>query len=190
LDTLLIAGLTSPAVVAIYKLSARFALILVLLSDPLGIAIFPELSHLNASGRITQIRKVILTLTLSMTAVAAILVGGFAVAGHWILRTIAGPQYDSAYPVVLIMFLGSGAAMIFFWARPLLLVRGKAHVVAAVTTVALLVQVGSLYLLVPSMGAFGAGLVFALTYVFTIVSFLTVIFVSGRSRLPTRLDAG
>ena len=170
LDTLLIAGLTSPPVVAIYKLSARFALILVLLSDPLGTAIFPELSHLNAGGRIVQIRKVILTLSSSMAAGAAVLVGGFAVAGHWILKTFAGPQYDSAYPVVLIMFLGSAAAMIFFWVRPLLLVRGKAHLVAAVTTVALLVQVGGLYLLLPSMGAFGAGLVFALTYVFTTVS--------------------
>ena len=185
LDTLLIAGLTSPAVVAIYKLSARFALILVVLSDPLSIAIFPELSHLNAGGRIMQMRKVILTFTLSLTAFAVVLVGGFAVAGHWILKTFVGPQYDSAYSVVLVMFLGSGAAMIFFWVRPLLMVRGKAHVVASITTVALLVQVGGLYLLLPSMGAFGAGMVFALNCGFTIVSFLFVFFVSGGWRLPT-----
>src|SRR5207249_781688 len=54
MDTLVIVGLTSPAVGAIYKVSARLAGSLIVFSDPLLVAVYPELSHLQANGRLME----------------------------------------------------------------------------------------------------------------------------------------
>jgi len=176
LDTILIVKLTSPAVAAIYKISARFAASLMLFSDPLLVAIYPELSHLHAHGRTNELWKLLRTVTLSFTVLGAAVIGGFAVFGGWVLETLAGGQYQSAYPVVLLMFGGSALAMIFFWARPLLLVWGYAQTLLSVSIVAFAVQVGALYLLVPSKGAVGAGISFALNYLALVGLYLCLIF--------------
>jgi O-antigen/teichoic acid export membrane protein len=183
LDTLVIAGLTSPGMVAIYKVAGRLAGSLMVFSDPLLVAVYPELSHLYASGRTKELRKLLRNMTLAFTALAVVAVGGFAIFGRWILHTLAGPQYDSAYPVVLLMFAGSVVSMIFFWARPLLLVRGHTHTLVTVAVVAFLAQLAGLYLLVPSLGAVGAGIAFAANYFVNIALFLFLI-VRSRIGIP------
>jgi O-antigen/teichoic acid export membrane protein len=151
-------------------------------SDPLLVAIYPELSHLHANRHLVQLHKLLRTMTLALAVFAAVCVGGFAITGRWILSRFAGASYEAAYPVVLIMFAGSAASMVFFWARPLLLVRGHARTLVCIAIAASIAQVVGLYLLVPSMGAVGAGLAFALNYVVNIGLFLIVIVRSGRAQ--------
>src|SRR5262249_19302468 len=102
-------------------------------------------------------------------------VGGFVVGGHWILGMLAGNSYFSAYPVVLTMFAGSALAMVFFWARPLLLVRGYAQTLLYVSVAAFITQLAGIYLLVPLLGAVGAGLAFTLNYVVHVGLYLHLI---------------
>ena len=180
LDTLLIAGLTSPEMVAIYRVAARISGSVIVLSDPLLVAIYPELSHLQASGRMGQLRRLILPLSLGLGACSALLVSGFVIGGRWILGAVAGPQYGSAYPVVLIMFIGSVVSMTFFWVRPLLLLRGHAHTLVWIYAVGLFVQLGALYLLVPFMGAAGGGLALTLSCSVNVVLSLWVTAKSAR----------
>jgi len=175
LDTLIIAGLTAPGMVAIYKMAARLSGTLLLFSDPLLVAVYPEISHLHTNGQISVLRRLIRNMTLILAAFAAVLVGGFMATGSWILGVLAGPEYRPAYPVVLVMFLGSALAMIFFWARPLLLVRGYAYTLVWIHIIALVLQFVALYGLVPIMGALGAGLALALYSVVCVGLFLFVI---------------
>jgi len=184
LDTLLIAGLTSPATAAIYKVSGRLASSLLLFSDPLLVAIYPELSHLYAEGRAMELRKLLRNMTFALGAFAVVLIGGFSIAGPWILGGLAGPQYHSAYPVVMIMLCGSVVAMVFFWARPFLLVHGHTHALVLIGLAALIVQLGGLYVLAPSFGALGAGVAFALNYIVNVGLFLYLL---ARSRPEKRL---
>jgi O-antigen/teichoic acid export membrane protein len=164
LDVIVIAALSSPAVVALYKVAARLAGTLMLFSDPLLVAVFPELSQLHAQNDFARLTKTVTILAKVLTVIAAVLIGLFACCGDWVLGTLAGAQYANAQPVAMIMLLGTALSMIFFWARPLLLVYGLATKVVMVALVALVLQFGCLFVLVPAMGVQGAGLAFTLYY--------------------------
>lgn len=179
LDVIIIAVLSSTGVVALYKVAARIACTLLLFSDPLLIAVFPEMSKLHSRNASSQLRKILITLTKSLTLLAAFLVFILVFFGEEILRMLAGAKYAEAHLISVIMIIGTSFTMIFFWARPLLLVYGKASKLVLIAIVGVIIQFGCLYMLVPKWGAQGAGLAFALYY-FTITSlFLYLLFKSG-----------
>ncbi|MGH7450810.1 MAG: lipopolysaccharide biosynthesis protein [bacterium] len=172
LDVIVIAALSSPAVVALYKVATRIAGTLMLFSDPLLVAVYPEMSQLHAKKAIAQLNKIVTVLTKILAIFAALLIIFFALFGKWMLGTLAGMQYVNAQPVALIMLIGTSLSMIFFWARPLLLVYGMASKVVLVALVALVVQFGCLFLMVPVMGVEGAGVALALYYFIMVSLFI------------------
>lgn len=178
LDVLVIAALSSSAVVALYKVATRIAGTLMLFSDPLLVAVYPEMSQMHAKNAIAQLRHIVVVLAKILTALAGLLVICFALCGKWMLGELAGAQYVNAQPVALVMLIGTSLSMIFFWVRPLLLVYGLANKLAAVAVAALVLQFACLYLLVPVMGAQGGGLAFALYYASSVILFLYIMLTS------------
>jgi O-antigen/teichoic acid export membrane protein len=164
LDVIVIAALSSSAAVALYKVATRIAGTLMLFSDPLVVAVYPEMSQLHARKAIAQLSKMVKMLAKILAVFAFLLIVVFAFFGKWMLGTLAGTQYVNAQPVALVMLVGTSLSMVFFWARPLLLVYGLASRLVLVAVVSLVIQFVSLYLMVPAMGAQGAGLAFTFHY--------------------------
>ncbi|MGH7491093.1 MAG: lipopolysaccharide biosynthesis protein [bacterium] len=172
LDVIVIAGLSSPAVVALYKVSTRIAGALMLFSDPLLLAIYPQMAQLHAQNDNVRLTDLVILLAKIMAIIAALLIVLFACFGNWLLGTLAGARYVEVQPVTLVMLLGTSLSMIFFWARPLLLVYGMASKVVLVALVALIFQFVCLYVMVPTLGVQGAGLAFTLYYGMMVFLFL------------------
>jgi len=157
-DVLLLAVLTTPGAVAIYKVATRIAGTFLLFSDPLLMAIYPEMSRAEAEGRMGEMRRILKGFTRWLLVVATVGVALFAVAGRWLLEWLAGAEYAAAHAAALVMTAGTALAMTYFWARPLLLVRGRSRALVGVISVAALVQFTLFTLLAPSMGALGGAI--------------------------------
>lgn len=187
LDVLVIAALTSIGVVALYKVAARIAGTLLLFSDPLLIAVYPEIAQLHAVKAVTRLKSMLVIFTKVLSVFAGVMILAFVCCGETIIRKLVGLEYATAYPITLAMLAGASIAMIFFWARPLLLVYGMANQLVIVGLIVVCVKFAALYLLVPIWGALGAGLAFSLYYVLSILMFLSLIFARERDRLPVWL---
>jgi O-antigen/teichoic acid export membrane protein len=187
LDVILIASLLNPAMVAIYRIAGKIASGLMILSDPLLVAIYPELSQLQVERKTDQLHKLLRTLTLALGAFGAVAIIAFALFGTWFITLLAGHHYESAYPVTLVMIAGTICATVFFWARPLLLVRGHAHSLVPIAIASLAVQFGSLYLLAPRFHVLGAGISFALSYIVQVILVLLLIVRTGRQERIARV---
>lgn len=160
-DVLLLALIATPAAVAIYKVATRMAGTLLLFSDPLLMAIYPELSRAQAEGRSDTAKRFLLQMTRRLWPVALIGMTLFAFLGRPLLEWLAGPDYAAAHPAALVMTLGTSLAMIFFWARPLLLVQGRSRSLVGVIALAAFTQFALFALLAPSIGALGGAIGYA-----------------------------
>ncbi len=170
LDVLLIAALSSTGVVALYKVAARVAGMVLLFSDPLVLAVYPELSKLYAEGALARAKVLIWRLSLLLAILAALVFTVFFFAGPWLLRLIAGDAYETAHPTVLFMLAGTLIGMIFFWLRPVLMILGQNKKIAGALLISILAQFTTIFLLVPLWAEKGAGLALALH--FTIANLL------------------
>ncbi len=157
-DVLLLAIIATPAAVAIYKVATRIAGTLLLFSDPLLMAVYPEMSRADAEGKMAEMQRLLRGMTRWLIAVGGVGIGIFALFGRDLLEWLAGADYAAAHPAALIMTIGTSLAMIFFWARPLLLVRGRSRALVGVVSVAAATQFLLFALLAPSLGPIGGAI--------------------------------
>jgi O-antigen/teichoic acid export membrane protein len=188
LDIILIAALSSARVVALYRVATRIAGTLLLVSDPLLLAVYPEMAKLHAAKADSDLRRLVSTLTKGLAVLTALGFIIFAVFGKHILGTLAGPQYVAAHPVALVMLVGTSLAMIFFWARPLLLIYDKTRQTVNAAVIGTVLQFVCLYILVPVLGAEAAAAAFTLNYLVTIVLFVVLLRKPAHGLFPKKLS--
>jgi O-antigen/teichoic acid export membrane protein len=140
-------------------------------SDPLLTAVYPEISRLSATGEQKKIRGLLIMLTKILFLVCTTYFVGMYFFGGYILG-ILGKEYISALNVILVMIIGVSSAVIFFWARPMLLVHGKASKTIWATLISISLQFSLLYFLVPKYGELGAGIASASSYIVAVIVFL------------------
>jgi O-antigen/teichoic acid export membrane protein len=123
-DELIIAGLTTPAALGLFKIAKQFSQLLPMLIDPLYQSIYPELARLWAANN----RIAFCSLIKRSTA----LIGSAAI-GSWLLFIIAGEQiiswtvgamYQEAYWLAVWYMLALVIAMITFSLQPSMLALG------------------------------------------------------------------
>src|SRR4030095_8836172 len=107
LDVILIAALSSASVVALYRVATRIAGTLLLVSDPLLLAVYPEMAKLHAAKADSDLRRLVSTLTKGLAVLTAVGFVMFAAFGKHILATLAGSQYVAAHPMALVMLFGT-----------------------------------------------------------------------------------
>lgn len=180
-DVLLISTLspigTAAAVAGLYKLAQRLSGALLLFSDPLLTAVYPEMARLNATGDYGQIKKLLLMLSKGLAVVCSLFFVIVYFLGEQILQ-VFGKEYANAQSVILTMIVGVSTAVIFFWARPLMLVRGMASKTIWATLISIIVQFALIYFLVPKIGVLGAGVAYASSFFTATAVFLFFLFVS------------
>ena len=173
-DTLVIAAVGSIATVALYRVAARIAATVLLLSDPLVSVVYPEMSRLKAQDKLDELMNITRLLTKIFTAISLSLLCLFAWFGQGIIHMLVGENYGGAYLPVLIMLAGTTFSMAFFWVRPLLLVYGLSIHIAGIGLIAVLLQLGSMWLLVPRYGAVGGAAALALYNVVVVFALIVV----------------
>jgi O-antigen/teichoic acid export membrane protein len=155
-DVLVIAALSSPSVVALYKIAMRIADSLMLISDPLVTVTYPTLSRYNAEGRPNRdeepypiaVSKHGMCLGLSLMI--------FALFGKWLIGIAAGQDFTAAFSACSIMMGGALLSMVFFWVRPLLLVHAKTGKLLIISLISTGLRFALLAAFIPLWGLSGA----------------------------------
>lgn len=75
-------------------------------------AFLPSLSRLATEGDMRGFRRQVRSVLLLVAGVAALFVGGLAVAGPWALRLLYGPEFDATRGVLAVLGAGAAAYMV------------------------------------------------------------------------------
>jgi O-antigen/teichoic acid export membrane protein len=135
-DELIIAALTTPAALGVFKVAKQFAQVLPRLVDPLYQSIYPELAHLWAADRKRAFVSLMKRTTLIVGILALIGWLAFVLLGERLIAWTVGSAYSEAYPVAVVYLLALMIALCAFPLQPAILAVGmprsslKAHVLA------------------------------------------------------------
>lgn len=162
LDVVLVGALGSPAAAGLLKLARTFVQPLTLAYKPFYEAIYPKLSRARAGGRLPDAWAVIGRMTRLAAATLLPVAAAISLASPWLIPALAGDAFAAAYGVVIPLALGTALVGTLFWLHPAALaidLQGRAlGALATASGVQVLVTV----LLVPELGAVGAGVAYAL----------------------------
>jgi len=104
-DEFVVAGLTTPATLGLFKLAKQFSRILPTLLDPLYHSIYPEFTRFAAAGNKCAFVALLKRATLLVSVLAA---GGwlsFLLLGRWFVALTAGTDYSQTYVVAAVYML-------------------------------------------------------------------------------------
>lgn len=147
-----------PAAAGTYKIALALINLIVQPINPLISTTFPEITRTFARREWPRLRTLLQRITLVAAGWTGLVTVGLVLVGRPLLFqpwSIAGrtidllSEYAPAYPLVLILLVGYGAANILFWNRPLLLAQGQAGFPFRVSLVAMLVKVALVLILLP-----------------------------------------
>ena len=156
--TLLVGLFAGVAAAGHYRLAHQLGEALARVSEMLSRAIYAELTRVHFAAVGDTVAKLFRSSVRLAAIGAAVIIALLLLIGKPVLTLVAGPDFADAYP--LLMLLGTAAALGFGGTsfEPALLATGRAGV-------ALRMRIGStallailLYLLLPRMGATGAGI--------------------------------
>jgi len=129
---------------------------LVLLSDPLYIAVLPYFSKLIVHGGIEPILRMGRRLTFLMCGLTLPLGFGMILFAGGLTTLVAGQGFAAAASPFVAILIGGQAKVLFFWLKPAILSLGLADVVFRIGAAASTIQLLLLFILVPIWGAVGA----------------------------------
>jgi O-antigen/teichoic acid export membrane protein len=182
-DVLITGAILGPALTGIYKIARQFAWVIVYLIEPASHVIYPELAHLAAEKRFSDMRHIAAKMAAVIGGISALLWLGSIFFGRRILSIAAGEEFAAAYvPMIIFMF----AIVIWGFAFCLhtgLLAVGRAGKVLLVQTAAFAAFLPALYLLLVNSKVAGAAV--AQIIYFVVYSLLMLLFFN--KYIPTDL---
>ncbi len=151
--------------IGIYSVAYSLANMLWILPDA-----FKELIY-HKTARKDDYRFVLMCILINMIFCIVICIG-FALLGKWFLAIVYGKQYVTAYYVTLTLFIGIVPMVAFKLIHPIYVNHGKSGIVAVFLVIAVLVNIISSWILIPSKGAYGAAVASVVSYALCGVLFL------------------
>lgn len=150
------------AVAGYFKVALAVINLMVMPITPLISTTFPEITRHVAKKQWTRLKTLLARVTMISGAWTGMVALGLLILGRQLLfspwnffgRTIYiyKEAFAPAFPVLLILLFGFGAANIFFWDRSLLLSFGKAELPLRVSFFAMFGKVVLAFLIVPVLG--------------------------------------
>jgi len=181
-DGLILAGLTTPTELGLFKIAKQFSLILPMFSDPLYQSIYPELSKLWAAGNKANFLSLIKRTTLIVSVLAF---GGwflFVVFGKMLIQSIVGIAYQDAYMVTVVYMFAIVIALCTFSFSPAMLSIGLPINLLKALMFATAAYFGLLVVLVSTIGIIGA----SISYMGFYIIWSTLVFSQLRPYLSKR----
>ena len=149
-------------VVGYYKTALALINLVVMPINPFISTTYPEITKAFAARQFQRLRDLLRRVTIiaagwtGVVAVGILLFGQQLLFSNW---TFFGrsfhlyrPEYLPAYPILLVLMVGFGAANILFWNRPLLLAQGLASYALRVSFVGMVLKIALVFLLLPRAG--------------------------------------
>jgi O-antigen/teichoic acid export membrane protein len=149
---LYLAALLSTTEVGYFKLALSLINLVLLPLDPFIWPTYAEITQTIARKAWDRTRLLLRRVSLITGSVVAVVGGGLALTGWFLLPFLYGPDAAPAYPALLILLVGYGFASIFQWNRPLLLALGKPAYPVIVSFFVGLVELALIFTLVPQFG--------------------------------------
>jgi O-antigen/teichoic acid export membrane protein len=149
---LYLAGLLSTTEVGYFKLALSLINLILLPLDPFIWPTYAEITRTIAQKAWDKTRLLLRRVSLITGSVVAVVGGGLALTGWFLLPLLYGADAAPAYPALLILLIGYGFASIFQWNRPLLLAVGQPLFPLIVSFLAGLVELALIFSLVPQFG--------------------------------------
>ncbi len=149
---LYLAALLSTTEVGYFKLALSLINLVLLPLDPFIWPTYAEITQTIARKAWDSTRLLLRRVSLITVAVVAIVGGGLALTGWFLLPLLYGPDAAPAYPALLILLVGYGFASVFQWNRPLMLALGKPSYPLIVSFLVGLVELALIFSLVPRFG--------------------------------------
>jgi O-antigen/teichoic acid export membrane protein len=141
----------SPLQSGYYKVAMAIINLVMMPIDPFISTTFPEISRSIAAKKWAQLKHLLRRVSTIASAWTVAVGIGLLFLGHWLISWY-GPQYQPAFPALMILLIGNGIANILFWNRPLLLALGQPVFPFQVTFWCGLVKVALAFILVPKNG--------------------------------------
>lgn len=164
-DELIIAGLTTPTALGLFKVAKQFSRILPMLSDPLYQSIYPEFAKLWAADNKKQFLSLMKRTTLLVGSVA---MGGwlsFLLWGDWLITLTVGADYHDAYWVAVIYMFALVIALCTFSFTPAMLAIGLPKNSLKALFSSTVIYFVSLIIFVNLIGILGASLSYVMFYI-------------------------
>ncbi len=165
LDVILLAALTSPSQAAVYALATRFVLLGQFAAASLSQVVAPYFSGLLAEGRTDASMSLAKTVTTWTTLLVWPIFLISIAEGSGILTILGGPDYASGATALALLAAGMLFASATGPVDTILLMAGRSGVSLSISAVAVAVDIGLIYALVPRLGINGAAVAWSVALV-------------------------
>ncbi len=152
-----------PQIAGYYRIALQLINLMVLPINPLISTSYPEIARAWAARRFADLAYLLRRVSLVAGAWTAAVAAGLLLFGPQLLFSpwvffghtfhLYDQEYLPAYPILLILLIGYGAANILFWNRPLLLAQGRANLALRVGFWAMLAKLSLGIVLLPRTNA-------------------------------------
>jgi len=156
---LLVGLFASPAAAGGFRVAHQMGQAMAKLGQLLSLSLFPELMRARTTSHDPEHFRGLLRRTVALASLAGALIFLLLLLlGKWLLTFISGPEFASAYPLLLL--LGSAAIVDFVAVGfgPALIAADRAWVTFRIQLFAAVMLAGLLFLLISQLGPIGAAI--------------------------------
>jgi O-antigen/teichoic acid export membrane protein len=172
LDVLTVGALAGPSAASLYKIAMQFGSSLLLLSDPLFVAVYPMFTRWRALGRIRELRSVGRKLSLVLCVLAVPIACFLVFKSRLVISAAVGSEFAAASTPMIVILLGVLPAVVLFWARAVMLAEGDTGIATKIAVGSVVAQFAVLLTFVQAQGALGGAVAFTVSNLVTVVASL------------------
>ena len=165
-DKVILGMLTSTVVVAIYNIGSTFNNMIVNLSSAMSNILAPKVTTMVAKeSSKEELTALFIKVGRLQFIIVSLAISRFAVFGHEFILLWAGDTYSDSYYIALLTLIPLCVPLIQNTGLAIVMAQNKHRFRSVVYLIIAIVNVISTYILVPYMGAIGAALCSAVSYV-------------------------
>lgn len=154
-DVLILAAFAGPAEVGLYDVARKLAFSLLVIKDPITLAVYPQIANLIANSSIKKIKRFLMNVTLVSATPYFFGVGLLFFLDEWIIGLVYGNEFIGARNALQLLTAVVGLEIICFWTVPYVLSLGKTGYRLRASLVTSAITVMLALLLVRTFGATG-----------------------------------
>ncbi len=158
LDTLTVGGLLGASAAGLYQVTKQCTKVIDQFVDPLGQALYPELSILWARRDRRAMREMVFRSVLLAGGVAALAWVFGCLLGRPLLRLLFGPEFVAAYPILVWYLLGIAMMAVWSPVESAVLAAGRPDLILRLNVGVIALFFASLVTLSRAIGLPGTGL--------------------------------
>lgn len=124
----------------------------------------------NRAAQKDNPKEIIVAIVTNIFICVLVLVA-FAFIGEWFLGFVYGTDFQAAYPLVLLLFVGTFPMVLYKLIHPVYIANGKTKIVVSLLAVAVVVNIAGNMLLIPLYKGVGAAVASVVSYMICGIAF-------------------